>query len=107
MTELYRVDAPTNTGAVGDTLNRLQNKLVDAVGALRASPLAPSKVLTSVAIGTSSTEVAHTLGRRVVGWVVVRRDANAVVWESTTQTDRTRFLTLQAGSAVTVDLLVF
>lgn len=59
-------------------------------------------------IGTSFQNVAHTLGRTPIGWLVVRRDADANVWETAIgNPDATKFLRLRATVAVNVTLLVF
>lgn len=54
------------------------------------------------------TPVPHGLGRKLVGWTVVRRRANAIVWDAQDANavpDRT--LNLQTSANVIVDVMVF
>jgi hypothetical protein len=106
MPNTYRIDGP-DASLTSSAINRLQNKVLDAVAALEESPLASAKRLQTLSIATTSTRVYHGLGRRIQGWFVTRRSANATVYEAATQGDLAQFINLQASSAVTVDLVVF
>jgi hypothetical protein len=103
---LFRIDGP-DASATSSAINRLQNKTADQFAALDQLPLARSRRLIGVAIGTSATTVYHGLGRRLQGWFVTRLSVNTNVWESASQSDITSTINLQAGSAATVDLIVF
>lgn len=59
----------------------------------------------SVDIGTSATEIAHTLGRVAQGYLVLSQNANAVIWAPAAATSTS--LTLQSSAAVAVKLWVF
>lgn len=65
-------------------------------------------VYVETSVGIADTEIAHGLGKAPTGWFIVNRDANAVVWESSTVNSRTKDrLILVASAAVNVTLYVF
>lgn len=53
-------------------------------------------------------EIAHTLGRKWVGWTLIRKRGAGDVYEQTSTTrDTSKFLVLRTSTTVTVDLLVW
>lgn len=65
-------------------------------------------LLTSVAIGTSTTSIPHKLRRKFQGWHLVDIQGDARVWRDATVTsDLDKFLPLKASASVTVNLWVF
>lgn len=88
-----------------DKLNRFTAAVVDAVRALEALPILRGRLLTSQAVGTSSTAIYHNLGRVPVGWFIVRKLASVTVYETGTATSTT--LNLISSSAATLDIWVF
>lgn len=88
-------------------LSRLQDNIVAALLPLEGSPLYRVVVVRDVAIGTSSTEIAHGLGYMPTGYIVVKRSANATVYDGAAHSTPSMFINLTASSAVTVTLLVF
>lgn len=71
-----------------------------------------SQVLVGITIKSGSVQnVAHKLGRRLVGWKIVRQRGSAILWDS--QDDKTvasapeLYLYLHASADVVVDLEVF
>ena len=52
--------------------------------------------------------VPHELNRRIQGWYVVRQNANAVVYESSTVNDNpTAYVILRASATCTVSIIFF
>jgi len=92
-----------------ETLSRIQERVEDAF-----LPVSDSKILDghliegqALASGTTS-EIAHSLGRKLIGYIVVKRNAAQHVYdtqETNDTPDKTLYLT--AGGTVTVDLWVF
>lgn len=70
-----------------------------------AIPLLNGHLLAAETITTSSTKINHRLSRPLRGWIVVRKNADARVWEPSTPDDR--YLFLQASATVKVVLWVF
>lgn len=69
-------------------------KQLDTVGLRRSTA--------TVTLTTSSTNVAHQLGKAPVAWLVVDRNANANVWR--TGAANTDTIPLQASATVTVTI---
>jgi hypothetical protein len=88
-------------------VDRLQFNVAKAYDTLTAAPLASAQILSDVVIGTAPTLIAHGLGRRFVGWYVIRKKATGDVWESPSQVAPNSSISLQASTPLTVSLLVF
>lgn len=84
-------------------LTETQNRVRTFVAQL--GEIANGKLVEGKAIGTGETEIGHGLGRRPVGWLVIRNNANAAIYDSKAPDDT--FLYLRAGVAATVSLWVF
>ena len=66
------------------------------------SAIVDGVLIKDIDVGTSDTVVNHKLGRSPLGWIVVKRNENAVIYESsTTNNNRDKVLILQASSATT------
>lgn len=88
-------------------LNATQDAIDETTKPLVEHPLLGSgRIIEDVSLSATPTDVPHLLQRRPAGWFIVRRDADARVWEGT-QTDAAMFLTLVASAAVTVNVYVF
>ena len=92
-----------------ETLNRVQERVEDALLPVSSAKILDGHILEnqSLASGTTS-EIAHSLGRNLIGYIVVKRDAAHHVYDTqdTNDTpDKTLYLT--ASGTVTVDLWVF
>jgi hypothetical protein len=72
-----------------------------------AGNLLDNVIIENITIGTSVTTIPHSLGREPIGWVIVRQDANATVWEPSQAIQPTTLINLQASNAVTVSILLF
>jgi hypothetical protein len=64
-------------------------------------------IITGIELSTSITQVAHKLGRRPLGWIVVRKNSGVNVWEPSNSDSPARLINLQASGIVTIDLLFF
>ncbi len=60
-----------------------------------------------VQLDTTVSTVSHTLDRRPQGWFIIRKNANADVWEPSDSASPTKVINLQASSPVTVDIIFF
>lgn len=87
-------------------IQQVINNIAEFVKPLENNPILDGRVLSGVSIGTSATNIPHKLGRPWVGWFVISRTSGVVPYEGT-QLNTTDYLTLQAASAITVDLYVF
>jgi len=86
-------------------LNRVQDRIANALSPVFAARVVDGRLVESVALTTSAQSIAHGLDRAGVKWIVVSPDADARVWQ--TQAADSRFVYLQASAAVNVNLWVF
>lgn len=56
-------------------------------------------------VGTTATEIRHNLGRPWQGYLVLRQNANAILWAPASPSNIS--LTLQSSAAVSVKLWIF
>ena len=97
-----RVTAPI-TG--NDATDRSLRRVADELNHVLENPLLDGRQIDGIDLTTSTTKVSHKLGRVPRGWIVVRTNANAVVYEAADPDQR--FLPLTASAAVTVSILVY
>lgn len=65
------------------------------------------RIIEDVVVNTGSpVSVAHGLGKAVRGWVVIKKNANADVWDSASVTP-TATMDLNSSANVTISLWVF
>lgn len=83
---------------------RLQDTLSAIFSWVSRREILDGILLKGISIGTTPTAVNHGLGRAAEGFIPVRSNASATIYQ-TSATATT--LNLQASSAVTVDLWVF
>ena len=66
--------------------------------------------LIDVAVATTATQVTHNLGRPWKGWDIWDQDANTNIWRvvapSGSPSDDSKYIYLQAGSAVNIRLMI-
>lgn len=90
-----------------EALNRVQDRIKQVTDALVANQLLEGRLLTVTLTAGAFTHVSHGLGRPPTGYVIVRRNANAVIWDQPNGSDAGAFLYLQPSATVTVTLWVF
>lgn len=90
-----------------EALNRVQDRIKVVTDALVANQLLEGRLLTVTLTAGSFNRVTHGLGRQPQGYLVVRRNANAVIWDQPNGTDANAFLYLQPSATVTATLWVF
>ena len=89
-------------------MTSLQTNVEQAVGEVIKSPLINGRLLENVILGTASVRVEHKLGRKPQGYIVVRRTADAQVFDSqAVEGSPDLFLPLTASAPVTVSLWIF
>jgi len=68
-----------------------------------------SFIIKDVELATGSANyIDHLLARKINGWWVAKRNADATVWEDESVTvDSTKQLVLQCSASVTIDLVVY
>lgn len=87
-------------------LNRVQDNIVLFTTPITNISILDGALVEDVSLSTSETKVNHTLQRKPIGWIIVKKDAAQDVYESGS-TNQDRFLSLTATGTVTVSLWVF
>ena len=89
-------------------LTLMQNKWKSILDVLLGNPSVQNIILPNVLLINGSTNVSHMLGRKLLGWRIVRQRAAAQIHDNqdSNQTP-TLTLTLISNAAVSVDLEVF
>ena len=102
---LYRTGNEESDRAFADVQQDVDSKFKSQ----QKSPFATGRIIpgVSLAAGTSK-DIPHKLGRKYVAWSVVRKSANAIIWETnySNPTNPKKFLSLTPTADVTVDILV-
>ena len=86
----------------------MQNRWAAILNPVISNPSSQSHILHNLVLGMGSNVINHLLGRKLVGWRIVRLRAAATVYDTqdaSVHPDLT--LTLVASAPVTVDLEVF
>lgn len=87
---------------------RLQDNIANSFNQFEKLPQLDSVIVKNVAITTNDTIINHKLNREVQGWQIVRQNANAVVYESSTvNTQPSSTIILKASANCTVSILFF
>jgi len=89
-------------------INKIQEYIGAAVESLADSPILDGILLKNVSLISGTTAVFHKLNRPLQGYLIVRKRANADIWDSQdSNTAPSRTLILESSAAVTIDLYVF
>lgn len=90
-------------------VDRMTEKLSLTLGVLLAKQIIDGELLEDVLVTTGATRtIPHTLQRPVTGYIIVKRNANAVIWDSESLNLRKDlFLDLNSSATVTVSIWVF
>lgn len=78
----------------------------DYVRQITLNPFLDGKLIQQIKVSTVKVDIPHSLGRRFVGWAQTRK-TSVNVYEAATQTDPTKYLTLQASAGDIVDIYIF
>jgi hypothetical protein len=94
------------SGDAAPELKQLQDSVIKALNPIAATALIDGLLITAD-LTTSFAPVAHKLGRKYQGWIVVGINASATVWEDVNALNQDAFISLRASAACTVKLWVF
>lgn len=86
-------------------LNQAQDNIANAVDRLSGVEILDGQLLRDVVLASGvANQVPHKLGRALIGYEVVRRNAQAIIWDTAADD---KFVTMRASATVTVTLWVF
>lgn len=70
-------------------------------------PILDGVLLENIPLTVNSRQVQHKLGRRIRGWIIIKQNADAVIYDDSANYDNKTFIKLKATANVTVSLWVF
>ena len=87
-------------------LNSVQDHIAQSIAPLAESEVVDGNLIKEIDLTTSADNlVEHILGREPLGWIVVRKFADANIWESLTaggvNYDRKKFINFQTDTTTT------
>lgn len=89
-------------------LNRVYQNVSKFAQQFVGNPLLEGLVIKDLTVlSASGLTVSHGLGRDIQGWVVIRKGAQADVWEASNQPTASKTLVLESSANVTISLYVF
>lgn len=88
------------------SVQRMGDGIAKAVQGLVNIEILSGTLIKDIDLTTSALKIPHKLGRKPLGYIVVRRDAASTVYEQAEDREDL-FLTLVATAAVRVSLWVF
>ncbi len=89
----------------GDEDSRsLQTNIEQAIAGFIKSPLLDGLQLDDVSLATGNTKIKHKLGRKIRGYLIVKRSNASTIYDSASDD---LFLTLNASAPLTVSLWIF
>lgn len=90
------------------SVNMLQTSWSSAINPLLANPLSSMVILKDVVLATGSNTINHRLNRVLQGWMVIRQNAVANLYDDQDQNPlQNKTLILVTDADVTVNLIVF
>lgn len=94
---------------IDQDLNAVQTNIQEYVEPLTDNPILDGVLIQNITLTAgTSTPVKHKLGRKPLGWVVVRKRAESTVWDTQDNNELpTLTLELDCSANVTVDLWIF
>lgn len=103
------IKAFKKTNFLDKDLSKLQNNIDIVIKPILNCPIIDGVLVENVSLSTSSAnEVFHKLGRKPIGFIIVKQSADSRIWDSQSSNptpDRT-FL-LSCSNAVTVNIWFF
>jgi len=90
-------------------LQRLQDAIAASFQQFEKLPQLDSVIIKDITLASGiDNQVEHKLGRSIQGWQIIRKDANANVWESATaNTTPSSTIILRSSATVKVSFLFF
>lgn len=87
---------------------KLQERLQEYLQPITKCPLIDGVLLTDLVLPAGTNTISHKLGRKLIGWIVVRNQANSVLWDGQNGNSLPeKTLIISCSAPTTIDLWVF
>lgn len=89
-------------------INQLQSNVVTKLNQVLGLPLLQGQIISDVALASGDNTINHLLGRTLVGWLVILKNAAVTIYDKqSSNTDAANTLILNSSGTATVSLYVF
>lgn len=90
-------------------IQNLQYRLEETLRPVTSSSVIDGNLIEDISLASGTTsKIAHKLGRKLIGWIIVGKDAAQHVYDvNSGKTDLDTYIHLTAGGTVTVNIWVF
>jgi len=89
-------------------ISQLQSNVDQAVSDVIKAPILNGRLVDDVKLTSAPTRIEHKLGRKPSGYIIVKRNADAQVYDSLANEESpTLFLPLISSADVTVSIWIF
>lgn len=93
----------SNDAQLQRVINSIQQNVDDEFNTINRISILSNVIIENVVINVT-TALAHKLGRKPVGYIIVAKNANADIWNGTIDEQS---ITLNSSTGVTVNVMVF
>jgi hypothetical protein len=105
---LSRIRGLKRRGSDSEDITKLQDNLAEALSPILSNPILNGVLLKEVELSSGNNQLSHKLGRKPLGWIVVRQRANVSIWDSQdSEKLQDKYLSLEASGSVIVDIIIF
>ena len=88
--------------------NQFQSQVISSVQPVLSNPIVNGRLIESLSVSSGSNIIDHGLGRELLGWIVVRNNANVTFYDTqASNANPARTLLLTASGNATISLYVF
>lgn len=90
-------------------LQKIQDNISRVLDVITKKPIIDGMLLTDIFLtATTPLSISHLLGRKLVGYIVVLKDATADIWDlQSSNTLPDKFLVLESSANTTITIWVF
>lgn len=89
-------------------VNQLQTNIIQGLAPILKNPLIDGIILSGVSLISGDNTITHTLGRKLIGWCIVRQRAASTLYDKQdTNASPDKTLILNSSGAATIDIYVF
>lgn len=97
-----------NADSLVEDVNRIQDDLVTEFARILPFTFEGPTLVKAVVLSINDTDVPHGLGRLPRGYIISKLNVSAIVFDGDeSATSPKKFISLQATTAVTVDIIFF
>ena len=86
--------------------SRLQSNVAEYVNQITSNPTLDFRILEDISVSTTATDIDHGLGRPVLGYFIIKSNAQVTIFDTTSTTPNVT-VKITASATATINLYVF